>query len=497
MNLAEALKQALEKLLAGGRVEVQENGSWLAALEGFRYEVRQKGDAVLLHLWSEESNLVRRVLRVTAEASGRLGLEVARFGRTRSGSLEFVSAGRERDPGQIRREQFRARCGEILGHQFPDERISSLTCAADLEHSLSGNYVRGVLTSGTRAWAVLAAAPRESAATYDALLTFGILWLDRTQNSRLRGRIGGLRLLFPEGCGRVTAHRLQALSPSTIVELYEYGTESRHVRRVDPHDAGNVKSWLAPRREIEAILAQANPAVERIRRLAPEAIETERIAGTSEVALRFRGLLFARWQDESIFFGIGAPQQQLTPDRETELKRLVGDMEVHRSPLTVSREHPFFRAQPERWLQSLVTADPQRIDARLDPRFLYAQVPAISAGDRGVMDSVGVTRGGRLAVLELKASEDLQLTLQALDYWLRVRSHQTQQDFHRYGYFPGVTLDARPPLLFLVAPSLRFHPAGDVLLRYLAPDIEVCRIGVNEHWRRGLKVVLRQTFRAP
>ena len=108
------------------------------------------------------------------------------------------------------------------------------------------------------------------------------------------------------------------------------------------------------------------------------------------------------------------------------------------------------------------------------------------------MDLVGVTRAGRLAVLELKAGEDLQLVLQAVGYWLRVRWHHAQQDFPRYGYFPGITLDPRPPLLFLVAPSLRFHPANDVLLRYLSKEIEICRVGVSEHWRRGLKVVLRQ-----
>jgi len=495
MELAEALKQSLERLLAAGRVEVQEDGCWLAELEGFDYEVRQKNDAVLLHLWSGQSNFVRRVLRVAVDKPGRFALEVARFGRARPNTLEFLSARRARDSGQVRREQFRAHFADILAHQFPDEKIVSLTSAADLEHSLSGSYVRGVLLDGRRAWAVLAAAPGESGATYDGLLTFGLLWLDRARRSKQRAAVAGLRLFFPQGCGRVTAQRWQALSSSTTAELYEYSPESRRVRLCDPGDAGNIESWLAPRREIETILARAEPAVAQIRRLAPEAIETEVIAGTSQVAVRFRGLLFARWQREGIVFGVDGPEQQLTPDREPELERLVREIEAHRSALASSPQHPLYRAQPERWLQSLVMADPGRIDPRLDPRFLYAQVPAISGGDRGVMDLVGVTRGGRLAVIELKASEDLQLTFQAVDYWLRVRSHQAKQDFPRYGYFTGITLDPRPPLLYLVAPSLQFHPAGDVLLPYLSRDLEICRAGLNEHWRRGLRVVLRQTLR--
>jgi hypothetical protein len=82
--------------------------------------------------------------------------------------------------------------------------------------------------------------------------------------------------------------------------------------------------------------------------------------------------------------------------------------------------------------------------------------------------------------------------MQGVDYWLRVRWHQAQQDFLRYGYFPGLALDPRPPLLFLVAPSLQFHPSSDTLLRYLSPEIEICRVGVSESWRRALRVVLRQ-----
>jgi hypothetical protein len=39
---------------------------------------------------------------------------------------------------------------------------------------------------------------------------------------------------------------------------------------------------------------------------------------------------------------------------------------------------------------------------------------------------------------------------------------------------------------------LRFHPATDVILRYLDPQIEIERIGLSESWRRGMKVVLRQ-----
>ena len=491
MELEAALQSALERLLTAGRVEVRENGAWLAELEDFRFEVRSHPTGVLLHLWSTHTNTVRRVVGVTADEDGVLEVEVIRFGRARPERLRFSSA-EAQQAGRISREQFRARLRELLAQQFPDETIATLSTAADLEHSLSGNYTRGAAEAGSQSWALLAAAPGESAATYDGLLAFGLLWLERMRESQRRKIVGGLRLLFPAGAGKITAHRAKALSPEAAVQLYEYDLDRGRARLVEPAEAGNVVTWLTPRREIEATLRRAEPEVERVRRLCPEAIRAEVIPGTQEVALRFRGLAFATLRREGLFFGLDDRQVLLTPSREADLLQLVDLLQIHRSPLASDHRHTLYRARPERWLEWQVAADPSRVHARISAHMLYSQVPAFSAGDRGVMDLTGVTRDGRLALLELKASEDLQLVLQAVDYWLRVRWHQSQGDFERYGYFSGLQLDARPPLLFLVAPALRFHPACDVLLRYIRRDIEICRVGLAENWRRGLRVVLRQ-----
>jgi hypothetical protein len=171
---------------------------------------------------------------------------------------------------------------------------------------------------------------------------------------------------------------------------------------------------------------------------------------------------------------------------------LLHDLEIHRQPLASDTRHSLYRAQPERWLESLVRADVTRIDAALDPRFVYAQVFANAGGEHGILDLLTITRAGRLAILELKASEYLHLPLQAADYWLRIRRHLEQGDFARYGYFPGVELQAAPPLVYLVAPALRFHPATDTLLRYLSPELEIVRVGLAESWRHGIRVVMRQ-----
>jgi hypothetical protein len=132
------------------------------------------------------------------------------------------------------------------------------------------------------------------------------------------------------------------------------------------------------------------------------------------------------------------------------------------------------------------------IDERLDSSCAYSQVPAFSAADRAMIDVLTATREGRLAVVELKADEDIHLPLQGLDYWARVAWHHERGEFQRFGYFEGRELSGEKPLLFLVAPALHVHPTTDVLLRYISPEIDWEFAGIDERWREGIKVVFRK-----
>ena len=44
----------------------------------------------------------------------------------------------------------------------------------------------------------------------------------------------------------------------------------------------------------------------------------------------------------------------------------------------------------------------------------------------------------------------------------------------------------------MVAPALHVHPATDTLLRYVSPEIEWALLGIDERWRRELRVVFRK-----
>jgi len=85
---------------------------------------------------------------------------------------------------QLSREEFREQLRKLLAEQFPDESVESLTVSADLEHSLAGNYARGLLRRGSVQRAVLAVPSGESSDTMDNSLAFALLGLARAAFER-------------------------------------------------------------------------------------------------------------------------------------------------------------------------------------------------------------------------------------------------------------------------------------------------------------------------
>jgi len=194
---------------------------------------------------------------------------------------------------------------------------------------------------------------------------------------------------------------------------------------------------------------------------------------------------------QEIVFGVGAEERVLEDRNWALFVQLLTALRNTRHPYG-PRHDRLFRMHPERWLESLVRADVSVIDERLETESVYSQVPAFSAADRAMIDVLTLTHEGRLAVVELKADEDIHLPLQGLDYWARVQWHHGRGEFLRFGYFGGRELSEDSPLLFLVAPALHVHPTTDVILRYISPEIEWAFVGIDERWREGVKVVFRK-----
>ena len=210
------------------------------------------------------------------------------------------------------------------------------------------------------------------------------------------------------------------------------------------------------------------------------------------VSLAVRGLEFARTSGSTLLFGIDE-RHAAGSGQLPEIEALARGLARLRSAAAADRVNPLYLRHPEAWLESQVRSSPSRLDASIRDSPLYSQAPQFAAGSRGILDLLAVDYDGRLVVIEIKASEDIHLPLQALDYWMRVKWHLERGEFEGRGYFPGLPLRSDPPRLLLVAPALEFHPANETVLRYFSSEVHVERIGVGIQWRQELQVM----FRAP
>jgi hypothetical protein len=494
MELAPEIGEQLGKFEGAESVDVCENGVRVATINKFTFELKGTLAKPVLRFSLDEYSATHSILAIRSCSEERLSLAIQRFGSSHPGRLEFVRKDFKRASDDMARREFCLRFARILAEQFPDEALETpLANGDDLEHSLSGSYARGVIRKGSERWAVLVVPNSANAAASSNGLTSGLLWLARARETSSKEGVAGLRLIVPRGASEMPIRLSKALSSSIRVEIYEFDLRTESIVKIEPMAFANRDNWLVTCRNRELLLDRAGTELSPIVALAPQTITLHPSVPSSEVVLRFRGLAFARWHDGAVFFGsAGNLCKKLTPSSQPELKKILHDLEAYRHPLASETRHPLFRAQPERWLETIVRDDVTRIDPRLDPRFVYTQLFANSATERSILDILTVTTSGRLAIIELKAAEHIHLPLQAADYWLRIREHLERGDFAHCGYFPKLELQKIPPLVYLVAPALRFHSTTGALQRCLSSSMEVVRVGLAESWRRGLRVVMRQ-----
>jgi hypothetical protein len=598
---AEQIAAAIEAFCAQHqRAAVLEDGKVVFALADAKYELSTAHDRCTLHLWSEERNLVRRVVSAT-ERGGALRLATLRFGQSQTKLLELV-ADRERRTATTRetaRERYVKLLERVLAREFPAWKPEGFRTAMDLEKSFGPAYARGVLVKGTQAWAVIGVNEQESPAMIDGVLTLGILWLQACREQSAGKRLfQGLKVIVPQGLAALTLARMAWLNGDAAQwELWELQQSTEELIARDVSDTGNLRTRLVHHPDEDAADERFAAAITQVLELVP-ATERHRVErrlrSSAEMVFLCHGLEFARAcigfapnsfvQQTEVSVGVGSAETPLLQDHRAEMAERVAELFSRRRAVDGSRlfarqgtgplrrigaaatapaharmrargtvgavsNDPLYRAAPERWLESMLrhdlspltrnlapalktaketvsvyaeVADPDtmgnradplpheeqeayapesRVIPRLDPKHVYAQVPAIAgASDRGTLDLLGVTADGRLAVIELKAEDDLHFALQGLDYWIRVRQHHLQTpdpatglgEFQRHGYFRGVELSPLPPRLYLVAPALHIHPAAEAVLRHLSPRVEWQLLALDERWRSQVRVVWRK-----
>jgi hypothetical protein len=507
ISAAELLRAVEDFFAEHPQAEVLEDGHVLFDMTSAHYSLTAERGRCLLHLWSDERNMVRTVCALRARKDS-LRIETRRFGQAHPQTLEIAPGGDRRSPSarEASRGKYQRLLERALIRKFPDWTVEGLRTAADLEHSFGPAYARGVLRRGLNAWALIAVNADEPQATIDGILTLGILWLDHCRKHSDGKRLfEGLRVVAPAGMFHTLRARMAWLNFSAAKwEQYELDEREEELTEVDCRDNGNLQVELIHAFDPRAAIDRSHKAVDHVLTLLSSGLRTAaevRANGPNEVSLALHGLEFARvrqrFSDNSftrvaeITFGAGANETPLTAETEELFRDLTQRLFEHRDA-SAARRNPLFRLQPERWLESALRRDIAEIEPSIRADIVYTQVPAFSAGDRGMLDLLTVTHSGRLAVIEIKADDDLQLPLQALDYWCRVRQLHGERAFQKHGYFRGIELSEQPPLLYLIAPVLRIHPSTDIVLRHLSPEIPWEVIGLNEDWRKRRKVILRK-----
>lgn len=514
---------------------VLEDGRVLFDMRTAKFSLSTEHNRCTLQLWSGERNLVRRIASVEAR-SGALRLATLRLGHAQTRLLELVSSRERRTPTtrETARSRYVKTLERVLTRSFPDRTATGFRSAMDLERSFGPAYARGSLVRGQKAWAVIAVNTNESSTIVDGILTLGVLWLHHCRSQSSGRRLyEALLVIVPRGMTELTRSRMAWMNQDVAQwMLYELDERDEELTAVDVRNVGNLRTRLVRHPDESAARERFADAIERVLSLVPagEASRVEtKLRSTTELGFLLHGLEFARARVSlaansfshvvEITVGAAGNETPLTSATAASLSTVVAELFSRRkADAPAGASDPLFRAAPERWLESMLRADlapltrslaptdaPEgavsRVIPRFDNRHVYTQVPAIAGSkDRALLDLLGVTADGRLAVIELKADDDLHLALQGLDYWIRVRHHHRQPadaasglgEFQRKGYFCDIELSPEDPRLYLAAPALHIHPATETVLRYISPRVEWHLLALDERWRSGVAVVWRR-----
>jgi len=414
-----------------------------------------------------------------------------------------------------RRRDYAQTLTRLLAAHFNHARLQNAPTGETAPAATARQYARLRWKLGGETVLAVGVSEAESQADIDGVVAAGLVWLANFNGQReARGkrdeRAKRLWLCLPRGASGTSAQT--AMERLTLLDTSRLGARVECFA-VDERRGELRPLQLAAQNELlnahprELTWPESPPATDgwrdRIARLAPDLIEVRQHAGSASFeSYAINGLEFARLSrgaEARLAFGVAGLRNErgeveaavfptLSEANFHRLERLVREIAAYRSAQTPDRRHPFYRLREEAWLESLLRRDIRALDAGFDDRFVYSQIPAWRGEERSVIDLLTVNHEARLAVIEIKATEDRQLPLQGLDYWLRVEQARLRGEFARRGLFAGVELADRPPLLYLVAPRLRFHRTFAIVARCLSPQVEAYQVGLNENWREGVRV---------
>ena len=440
------------------------------------YALEVRSNKLWIDVWHENRSLSRRIISIEEEATGTLDCSIHRFGGA-PGKISFLDLDRPQTAHRTlsgSRRNFGEQFRRMLHRQFPGWELRSLSAAMDLQRSFSPLFPRARLTRGQHQIAAIAC---PDAIHEPAFLTFATLWFAYVRERADRRVLSTtLRLFLPEGVGSLSAHRLHWMAGRELgAKLFLFNSDGS-AGEVDPNDLGNLDTSVNSRYQSPYLSPELQDSLRTLASRQGIGICPE-LSGC--IGIRFQGIEFAKIEEGRLYLGLESKEEIPLSDF-TRVEQFAEHLRLVSPELT---------PQPERWLESAIRSHITALDPSLRTIPVHSQVLSLSGRDRDSIDLLAVSHSGHLSVVELKATEDIHLPMQALDYWMRVNWHAQRGELDHL--FPGVTLRPDPPRLLLVAPAISFHSANETVLGHFSPAIDVERIGINSDWQTNLKVVLR------
>ncbi len=434
--------------------------------------------------WSDE--------KLTLEASRRMGADRP--------VIELVPRASAKAIALTVKAARQARCeslAQLVCANQPGSRVERATLSPGARRGQPGRYARIVLRLKHERIAVTGLVTTGRPSDADAFLAAALLWFKRTSERARAPYMQQLRLLVEADLVRPLLQRVALLRQSLrdTITVFEVDQQMTELQFFDVPTREDI--WKRRlRRFPPSQPAEFTRTAARLKSIAPEAVDV--VGARQGETLRYFGLPFARVRKllgtERAWFGLeGARRRLLDEKNESEFQELLAALLEHRVADADDRHHALYRNAAEAWLESLLRRDITKLDPGLIVAPLHAQFRTSRGGTISVrpIDLLALRHDGRLAVIELKVSEDREHVLQGVDYWQRVEAHRRRGHISRAKLFGDRKIKNEPPLIYLVAPTLRVHPAFNTLARSIAPDIDIYRFDINEDWRAGVRVMRR------
>ena len=496
-------KRSIDELLgAHNEWFLTHDGGAPLALNSSEFDFSIDHRRLIFSSWTETGSRSWRVTawnwtgeKLVMEASRRMGAEKAVLELVPRASARAIVAG-------IAAARH-ARCvmlAEIANEALSNSRLESVALSPGMRRDQPGRYARIILSRPHERIALTATVATSDTRNVDSLFSSSLLWFNRLQSRPKRPPIEKLLIAVEHNVLESVRQRHILLREPLRqrIELFEIDEAWQQIEPVRPWERRNL--WRKRLKQFPAIVEdQTIERVKEIIALRPRAIDV--VNSRHGQTLRYCGLPFARvrrvMDQDRIWFGIEGSRRRLLDDyHEQDWLKLWEDLENHRNGDGRDKSHWFYRAAGEAWLESILRRDISKLDPGLIVAPLHAQFRTSHGGSIGIggarpIDLLALRHDGRLAVIELKVNEDREHVFQGVDYWRRVEAHRRRGHLSTAKLFGERELSDESPLVYLVAPTLRFHPSFATLARTIAPDIEVYRFDINEDWRKGIRVVRR------